>query len=433
MRSLDSSRRQSESQCYGTYKDLTGDASAPANLTEAEIDGRVKMFFELEEPDVTYDLREVHAGRPSKFSMFWEKAKAFLEEDVGTAVDDRRHSDVVHLAKAISIRDFRNQVQERCPPDTLIPCDELIRLQFIPSHRNSRTASNYTSMLQVRKMVQQCQWRKEHKDAHYAVCIFRYVREYALLVCDHAMLVCVDDKHRVKVGEPDNPVAAAERGRQVWVNRSSPFHVADHDFTRFSLIPSVALMNEIPSELSGSWYTGKVHVLYKEGAFEPSSPVQHSTELCNMLQEKAKSNPLYSDGGPDHRVTYMSVKLALAALFLKLNLDYLCATRTAPYHSFRNPAERIMSILNLGLQSVGLARTKLDDAMEKEIKKCNNNSQLRKQAEATPAFKESVADSIAPVKILLSRITQRLQLKGEPFVVSTAALSSDIDNLCYYI
>lgn len=116
------------------YKDLTGDASAAANLTEAEIDGRVKMFFELEEPDVTYDLREVHAGRPSKFSMFWEKAKAFLEEDVGTAVDDRRHSDVVHLAKAISICDFRNQVQERCPPDTPIPCDELIRLQFIPSH-----------------------------------------------------------------------------------------------------------------------------------------------------------------------------------------------------------------------------------------------------------------------------------------------------------
>ncbi len=66
------------------YKDLTGHTSAAANLTEAEIDGRVKMFFEREEPDVTYDLREVHAGRPSKFSVFWENAKAFLEEDVGT-------------------------------------------------------------------------------------------------------------------------------------------------------------------------------------------------------------------------------------------------------------------------------------------------------------------------------------------------------------
>lgn len=48
------------------------------------------MFFEQEEPDITYDLREVSAGTPSKFSVFWERAKAFLEEDVGTAVDDRR-------------------------------------------------------------------------------------------------------------------------------------------------------------------------------------------------------------------------------------------------------------------------------------------------------------------------------------------------------
>ena len=110
------------------YKDLTGDVSAASNFTEAEIDARVNMFFELEDPDVTYDLREVHAGRPSKFSVFWEEAKAFLEEDVGTAVDDRRHSDVVHLAKAISIRDFRVQVQARCPPETPTPCDELIRL-----------------------------------------------------------------------------------------------------------------------------------------------------------------------------------------------------------------------------------------------------------------------------------------------------------------
>ena len=50
--------------------------------------------------------------------IFWNKAKKFLEEDIGTAVDDRRHSGVVHVAKAISIRDFRQQVQERCPPDT---------------------------------------------------------------------------------------------------------------------------------------------------------------------------------------------------------------------------------------------------------------------------------------------------------------------------
>ncbi len=61
------------------------------------------------------------------------------------------------------------------------------------------------------------------------------------------------------------------------------------------------------------------------------------------------------------RLTFASVKCTLIALFRKLDLDYLCAARTAPYHSYRNPVERIMSIINLGLQSVGLARRQLDN------------------------------------------------------------------------
>ena len=63
--------------------------------------------------------------------MFWSKAKEFLEEDIET---DRRQSGVVHAAKATSERDFRQQVQQRCPPDTPIPSDEWIRLQFVPDH-----------------------------------------------------------------------------------------------------------------------------------------------------------------------------------------------------------------------------------------------------------------------------------------------------------
>lgn len=38
---------------------------------------------------------------------------------------------------------------------------------------------------------------------------------------------------------------------------------------------------------------------------------------------------IYGDGGPDHRVTYLSVELALIALFRDLNCDILIALRTA--------------------------------------------------------------------------------------------------------
>ena len=65
----------------------------------------------------------------------------------------------------------------------------------------------------------------------------------------------------------------------------------------------------------------------------------------------------------------MSVKLAMIAVFLKLDLDYLCASCTAPYHSYRNPAERVLLILNLGLQLVGQQR-RIEDDIEEEISIC---------------------------------------------------------------
>eukprot|EP00731_Ephydatia_muelleri_P010010 Em0005g596a len=268
-----------------------GDSSASANLEESEIDARVDTFFELEEPSLIYDLREHYKGNQSKFDVFWQRAKEYLEEDVGTAVDDRRHSTIVHMAKAISVRDLREKVKERCPPGTLVPSDEWIRLQFAPSCVSSHTALRYTGKLQVCHKVQQRQWRKQHEDSHYAACIYRYQREYAVQMQQQCVFVCIDDKHRVKIGEPNCPVASAERGRQVIV---------------------VVLINDIPEEISGSWYDGQ------------------------------------------------------------LDLDYLCAARTAPYHSYRNPMERIMSIVNLGLQAVALAREKMPEEMEKAAFKWKN-------------------------------------------------------------
>lgn len=67
---------------------------------------------------------------------------------------------------------------------------------------------------------------------------------------NYATLVYVDDKHRIKIGEPSCPVAAAERGGQVLVHSSTSFQVADHDFICFSMIPSVALRVDIPESIS---------------------------------------------------------------------------------------------------------------------------------------------------------------------------------------
>lgn len=107
-----------------------------------------------------FDLRDVNPGKPAtKFNKLWSTAKEFLEGGIGTAVDDRRHTQTVHVAKAISVRDFTQQVKQICPPNTPIPCDELVRLQFVPAHKSYKRASKYPACLQVKKQVQHRQWR----------------------------------------------------------------------------------------------------------------------------------------------------------------------------------------------------------------------------------------------------------------------------------
>ena len=88
------------------YRDLTGDATAMNDMGGAEVNERVLQFLQMEpdESSTVTDLREVkHPERKTKYDVFRNNAEMFLSEDIGTAVDERRHSQVTQLAKAISI------------------------------------------------------------------------------------------------------------------------------------------------------------------------------------------------------------------------------------------------------------------------------------------------------------------------------------------
>ena len=56
---------------------------------------------------------------------------------------------------------------------------------------------------------------------------------------------------------------------------------------------------------------------------------------------------IISDGGPDHRLNFLSVQVAHICLFSALHLDFLVCIRTCPYQSWQNMAEKVMSTLNL--------------------------------------------------------------------------------------
>ena len=148
-----------------------------------------------------------------------------------------------------------------------------------------------------------------------------------------------------------------------------------------------------------------------------------------MITQDLETKPimfLYTDGGPDHRLTYLSVQLSLISLFLKLDLNFLCACRTAPFHSWRNPVEQVMSILNLGFQSIGLMRKQVEEELESTISKCKNMKQLREAADKEPALVDAVLDSMSPVKIIISDVVRHLNLKGKSTEVFSAASGPEI-------
>ncbi|RHZ79329.1 hypothetical protein Glove_149g105 [Diversispora epigaea] len=103
----------------------------------------------------------------------------------------------------------------------------------------------------------------------------------------------------------------------------------------------------------------KVRIRLKDSIFQPSLPFRHATELYNILLEEGLSNKpilyLYTDGGPNYRCTYTRIQLSYICLFLVLDLDYFVAVQTPPQHSWKNPVERIMLILNLqcGTSKIG--------------------------------------------------------------------------------
>lgn len=163
--------------------------------------------------------------------------------------------------------------------------------------------------------------------------------------------------------------------------------------------------------------------------FEPSSCLRHLCELHDdvLLTRMGNKSALfvYTDGGSDHRTTFVSVQLSLIALFLNLNLDLLIAARTAPHQSWRNPVEHIMSILNLGFQSIGLMRSQMRDEAEHALKNCNSIARLRASGES---YKGDIKKSLEPTITLLTKIVQRLELKGKKFNVFDGATEEDIQN-----
>lgn len=95
-----------------------------------------------------------------------------------------------------------------------------------------------------------------------------------------------------------------------------------------------------------------------------------------------------TDGGTDQRNTLEKVRCSNIALFREFDFDMLIHVRCAPGQSWINPAERVMSVLNLGLQNVSLERKEVGKNIESALKSCNSMADIRDKGNAKPEVKE---------------------------------------------
>ena len=210
-----STSSSSKAMLRNMYKFLTGDCSSSRSSTEKVVDARIStladQIFELDEPEILLDMRKLN-GKPdsSMFDEFWKELSVYLVE-VSPAVDDRRHGSTLHLPIAISIADLREIIGSRlrlkypedCPK---LPSNEWIWVQFAPQNPYASTALRHPGKFEIKFAVQRRQLRKEHPDSKYVMILVKYVKEYAVQFRNQVVLISVDDKATIPIGEPGAPV-----------------------------------------------------------------------------------------------------------------------------------------------------------------------------------------------------------------------------------
>ena len=119
--------------------------------------------------------------------------------------------------------------------------------------------------------------------------------------------------------------------------------------------------------------------------------------------------------------TNFKVQRSLLAIFMYHDLDEIIATRPAANHYFRNPAERCHCIANMGLQAVGIKRSKQNNEFETCIVKGDGNADVQKECESSESFLNMYKNSLRPPRELLEKVLGNLSLEDEPFPILQSA------------
>ena len=98
----------------------------------------------------------------------------------------------------------------------------------------------------MKRMIQARLFCKNNPDTHYCNAIYNFMKQTAINHRTDSTFFNADGKCKVSVGKPDFPLASVSRGKKVLVGVNESFRVADHDFSKVSLIPDAIFVQDIP-------------------------------------------------------------------------------------------------------------------------------------------------------------------------------------------
>ena len=207
------------------YKSLTGDTCS--ELPCQEIDERVQLAVETEDPDLVIDMRHLNKGRlGDTFDVFFKELEAIVEDL--TAADERRHG-VAHMSQFLSISDMIKQVKARVPEGTNIPSESTVIHAFAPPNIHKKTSQYYTGCVQLKHAIQRRQIQAFHTDAHWCSALYRYLRELAIQNREKCVFMSCDDKAKIDFGEPVALVYSGVRGKRSIIPTTSMLGALNHD------------------------------------------------------------------------------------------------------------------------------------------------------------------------------------------------------------
>ena len=398
-----------------------------------EIQREFVLLSDLENQNLLEDSilgNKLLYGGETIFTPFITIVNKEMNNDI--AVDSRRHDTTLYCSRWISLRHLLEEVSAMLGPDYKAPSREWLEFQFTSNNYRALMNERYFGRINITRKIQKHTIIKENVDGHFSNACLKAVRKFGIDHKENTAMITRDDKNKIKVGAPGEPLALSHKTRQCFVPSDLQFEASDHDMcikTHFIC----SLMGKInwPEDNSislGNYYDMDVTMILKEGALYPSNPFRHCAELIlNNKDLKEEFLIIQGDGGSDYNCTSPRSIISFIVIMIELKLQHLIAAKNAGGYSIYNPVERPMGAITYGMQTLALARNESTPEVEMKIKQCQSIKAFIDKYGDDEAIKDEYLKSVKPCSDAIKNTIRNVEYANKKIKVGQFADQEVID------